>query len=74
MVTKQIIVIIFLSILISSLTKAQNIFEAEDAIIFSGYVKNDYAGYSGSGYVDLADKTAATLSSFSDGQMMQLIT
>lgn len=39
----------------------QNVFEAENGILTSGYISTQYPGYSGTGYVDIADKTGAAL-------------
>jgi pectate lyase len=40
---------------------APNEFQAEDGILNSAYVRSDYAGYTGTGYVDIANKTGASL-------------
>lgn len=36
-----------------------NEFQAEDAVLSSAYIRSDYAGFTGSGYVDVANKTGA---------------
>ena len=38
-----------------------NVFEAENGILTSAYISTQYPGYSGMGYVDVADKTGASL-------------
>ena len=39
----------------------QNVLEAENGILSSAYVSVQYSGYSGLGYVDIANKTGASL-------------
>jgi pectate lyase len=39
----------------------QNVLEAENGILSSAYVSSQYSGYSGVGYVDIANKTGAFL-------------
>ncbi len=39
----------------------QNVFEAENGIFISAYFRTEYSGYSGTGYVDIANKTGAAL-------------
>ncbi len=39
----------------------QNVLEAENGILNSAYVSSQYSGYSGVGYVDIANKTGASL-------------
>ena len=38
-----------------------NVFQAEDCLLFGSYVRTQYTGYTGSGYVDLADRTGSNL-------------
>ncbi|QQS35300.1 MAG: carbohydrate-binding protein [Ignavibacteriales bacterium] len=38
-----------------------NVFEAEDGLLFGSFVRSQYTGYSGSGYVDLADRDGSNL-------------
>lgn len=38
-----------------------NEFQAEDALLVSSYIMSDYSGYTGTGYVDLGDKTGASI-------------
>lgn len=38
-----------------------NVFQAEDALLISGYALSQYSGYTGSGYVDMADKTGSAV-------------
>ncbi|QOJ28819.1 MAG: carbohydrate-binding protein [Ignavibacteriales bacterium] len=46
----------------TGITQSQaNVFEAEDAIFESAYIRRQYSGYSGWGYADLADRTGSWL-------------
>ena len=38
-----------------------NVFQAEDALLFGSYIRTQYAGYTGSGYVDLADRNGSNI-------------
>lgn len=38
-----------------------NVFQAEDGILFGSFIRTQYSGYTGSGYVDLADRTGSNL-------------
>jgi pectate lyase len=38
-----------------------NVFQAEDAVLFASYVRTQYPGFTGSGYIDLADRTGSNL-------------
>ncbi|MDI6804735.1 MAG: T9SS type A sorting domain-containing protein [Bacteroidota bacterium] len=40
---------------------APNEFQAEDAILVSSYIRTQYPGYTGTGYVDMADKTGSSV-------------
>lgn len=40
---------------------AANEFQAEEGILVSSYIRTQYAGYTGSGYVDMADKTGSSV-------------
>jgi len=40
---------------------APNEFQAEEGVLSSAYVRTEYAGYTGAGYVDIANKTGASL-------------
>ena len=38
-----------------------NVFQAEDGLLFGSYVRTQYTGYTGTGYVDIADRTGSNL-------------
>ena len=38
-----------------------NVFQAEDGLLFGSFIRTQYSGYTGSGYVDLADRTGSNL-------------
>ena len=38
-----------------------NVFQAEDALLFGSFARTQYSGYTGSGYIDLADRTGSYL-------------
>lgn len=38
-----------------------NLFQAEEALIISSYVMSEYPGYTGTGYVDIGDKTGSSV-------------
>ena len=38
-----------------------NVFQAEDALLFGSFVRTQYSGYTGSGYIDLSDRTGSYL-------------
>ena len=37
----------------------QNVLQASDAVLFGSYLRTQYSGYTGSGYIDLADRTGS---------------
>ena len=39
----------------------QNVFQAEDAVLFGSYERTQYSGFTGTGYADLADRTGSNL-------------
>jgi pectate lyase len=39
----------------------QNVFQAEDAVLFGSYERTQYPGFTGTGYADLADRTGSNL-------------
>ena len=38
-----------------------NVFQAEDGLLFGSYIRTQYSGYTGAGYVDLADRSGSNL-------------
>ncbi len=38
-----------------------NVFQAENGILVSSYIRTQYSGYTGTGYVDMADKTGSSV-------------
>ena len=38
-----------------------NVFQAEDGLLYGSYVRTQYTGYTGSGYVDIADRTGSNM-------------
>lgn len=56
---KAVSVFIAATLCCSIMALSQTVIQAEDAFVFGGNISQQYAGYTGSGYVDITDKTGA---------------